>query len=245
MVGHYLMTFSLHTLASTATPSEPVKRSSFSFFSLQELRRQSHQTARALPLALHVHLERHLTSLLHRALLGCTRADLARRALLLKQLASLAHRQTNKLALGRAAAGAAAAARKHLHGLHGCCVAHAGCVGLGAVVLAAKVLLVVCDGLCEFRCKSVSRAFGRCGYRWGGKKGRGAGRGRKRTLLINLLVCQLALVAHEVAQNTREEVGTTRAAGVARGVLGSTLVEVLLVGVVVGDAVLHCNKEAG
>lgn len=121
--------------------------SSFVFSFLQELRRKSHQTTRALRLALHIHLERHLASLLHRALLGRARADLARRALLLKQLASLTHGQANKLALRRAAA-RAAAAREHLHGLHGCCVAHAGSVGLGAIVLAAKVLLVVCDGLC-------------------------------------------------------------------------------------------------
>lgn len=134
--------------------------SHFFFTSLQELRCQSHQTTRALCLALHVHLERHLASLLHRTLLGRARADLARRALLLKQLASLAHGQANKLALRRAAAGAAAAAaHKHLHGLHGRCVAHAGCVGLGAVVLAAKVFFVVRDGLCKKDSTKVSTSF--------------------------------------------------------------------------------------
>lgn len=226
--GHNIMTFSLPTHDRYDFPFH--KAQPLFSFSLQELRRQSHQTTRALRLALHVHLERHLASLLHRALLGRARADLARRALLLKQLAGLAHRQTDKLALRRAAAGAAAT-REHLHGLHGCCVAHAGCVGLSAIVLAAKVFLVVCDGLCKLLlCKLVARCLCRCVYRWG-----------RRTLLINLLVRQLALVAHEVAQDTGEEVGTARAAGVARGVLGSTLVEVLLVGVVVGDAVLHCN----
>lgn len=68
------------------------------------------------------------------------------------------------------------------------------------------------------------------------------GRDGARTLLVNLLACQLALVAHEVAQDAREEVGAARATSVARGVLGGTLVKVLLIGVVVGNAVLHCDK---
>lgn len=66
-------------------------------------------------------------------------------------------------------------------------------------------------------------------------------RGRKkRTLLVNLLARKLALVAHEVAQDALKEIGAARAAGIARGMLGSALVEILLVGVVVRDAVLHC-----
>lgn len=55
-----------------------------------------------------------------------------------------------------------------------------------------------------------------------------------RTLLIDLLVCQLALVAHKAAHDAREEVGAARVTGVARGVLGSALVKALLFAVVTG-----------
>lgn len=55
-----------------------------------------------------------------------------------------------------------------------------------------------------------------------------------RTLLIDLLACQLALVAHEASHDAREEVGTARVTGVARGVLGGALVEALLFAVVTG-----------
>lgn len=62
------------------------------------------------------------------------------------------------------------------------------------------------------------------------------------TLLVNVLVGQLALVAHEVAEDAREEVPVTGTTSVAGGVLGSAA-QVIVV-VTRGDlaAGRHCHK---
>lgn len=154
----------LHTQAASITLSS--KRHPHS----QKLTRQPHQPTTALPLALHVHLQRHLARLLHGALLARAATDPPRRALLLKQLAGLAHGQADELALRRAPAGAGAvAADEHLHGLQGRRVAHARRVGFGAVIFAAEILLVVRDGGCGW--VGVSIRFGfplRSSFSWSG-----------------------------------------------------------------------------
>lgn len=72
----------------------------------------------------------------------------------------------------------------------------------------------------------------------------GLDRQTRRTLLVNLLLRELALLAHELADDAAEEVGLAGPAGISRGVLGGAAVVqvVVRVGVVVWDeaAVTNC-----
>ena len=112
----------------------------------QKTPRRATATAAAAALVLEVHLERHLAGLGDGRLLAARVArHLALRRLLVEELASLAHREGDELALALALrlVPAPVAAGEHLEGLHGGGVSDRVVVGLFAVVGVAKVLFVV------------------------------------------------------------------------------------------------------